>query len=356
MKYLYRNGLFCALILLFGGTASAQVNNVGTAGAQFLKIGVEPKGVAMAGAYSALANDVSGLYWNPAGIALTERQALILTDVEWLLFTADIRNNFLGWVFPKGELGSFGLSVTTLTMAEEEVTTVENPDGTGEKWGAHSIALAFTYARRFLPEFSIGITAKLIQEKIWDMGSIGPAFDFGTFLSPGIFGSFRAAFVIKNFGPELCFSGGQLEKDMLPKDNPPGTGPVPAELNPDAYSLPLCFKLGLAYDIFTTPENRLTMALDLSHPNDGSEKIHMGFEFMFQKMLALRVGCRYNPDVKEYDPNTLEEEEFIKALDGPCFGGSIHSTAGNLSYSIGYAGELKRTLGLQHRISLGLEF
>lgn len=344
----------CALSLIWAYSVVAQGSKVGTAGAQFLKIGVEPKGVAMAGAYSAVTNDITSLYWNPAGLVQTERQSLIFTDVEW--FT-DIRNNFFGWVFPKGRLGNFGFSITALTMGEEEVTTVEEPDSTGMKWGAYSIALAFTYARRFLPQFSIGATAKLVQERIWDMGSIGPAFDFGAYLWPGVFGNLRAAFVIKNFGPDLCFSGGHLKEDMLPKDYPSGTGPVGVELKPDEYPLPLCFRLGLAYDLFSTPENRLTIALDLSHPNDGSEKVHTGLEFLLKKMLALRFGYRYNPDIREYDPETMEEEkDFIKALDGPSFGCGIYSQAGNLKYNIDYAGEFKQKLGLQHRVALVLEF
>ena len=350
MKHL---GIY-ALSLIWAYSGFSQGSKIGTAGAQFLKIGVEPRGVAMGGAYSAVASDITALYWNPAGIAQIEGQSLIFTDVEWF---ADIRNNFFGWVFPKGRLGNFGLSITALTMGKEDVTTVEKPEGTGLQWSANCIALALTYARRFLPEFSIGITAKLIQERIWDMGSIGPAFDFGTYLYPGVFGSLRAAFVIKNFGPDLCFSGGHLEEDILPKDYPSGTGPVDVELKPDEYPLPLCFRLGLAYDLFATPENRLTMALDLSHPNDGSEKVHTGLELLLRKMVALRVGYRYNPDIREYDPETMEEEKgFLKALEGPNFGCGIRSQTRNLRYEIGYAGEFKQRLGLQHRFALTMEF
>ena len=41
---------------------------VGTRGANFLEIGVGARGLALAGAYTALAEGVTALYWNPAGI------------------------------------------------------------------------------------------------------------------------------------------------------------------------------------------------------------------------------------------------------------------------------------------------
>jgi len=47
----------------------ADVSGVGTNAAAFLEIGVGARAMAMGGAYGAVANDASALYWNPAGIA-----------------------------------------------------------------------------------------------------------------------------------------------------------------------------------------------------------------------------------------------------------------------------------------------
>lgn len=339
----------------------AQFSKIGTAGVQFLKIGVEPRGVGMAGAFSALCDDVTGLYWNPAAIALVERPGLVVSDVEWF---ADIRNNFLGYVLPRGEAGIFGLSITALTMASEDVNTEALPDGSGFSWNASDIAIGLSYARMFLPEFSFGLTAKLIQERIWDITGTSVAFDFGAFLYPKIFGSLRAAFVVKNFGSDMVYRGGELSTALLPSDYPPGTGPIDVELEGSSVPLPLQLKLGLAYDFLALEKNRLTAALELTHPNDGAEKIHLGLEYELLKTLALRVGYVYDSDKRGYGfsadslGNAVETAEagFGAALEGPSFGIGITRPIGKTTYLVNYAGEYKKWLGLQHRVSLGLYF
>jgi hypothetical protein len=339
----------------------AQFSKVGTAGLQFLKIGVEPRGAGMAGAYSALSDDATGLYWNPAGIALVNRPGLVVSDVEWF---ADIRNTFLGYVLPRGDAGTFGLSITALTMASEDVNTEALPDGSGFSWSASDIAVGLSWAKMFLPEFSFGATAKLIQERIWDITGTSIAFDLGAYVNPKIFGSLRAAFVIKNFGSDIVYSGGQLAKALLPSDYPPGTGPIDVELLSGPVPLPLQLKFGIAYDFVAAANNRLTGALELTHPNDGAEKIHLGVEYELLKTLALRVGYVYDPDKRGYTISAdssgtaveTEEAGFGSVLEGPSFGVGVSRRIGRTTCLVNYAGEVKKWLGLQHRVSLGFSF
>ena len=80
-------------------------------------------------AFSAVTDDVAALYWNPAGIAVPRRTEVLISDVEWL---ADTRNNFLGFIMPLGERHStVGVSLTALTMGEEEITITDKNSSYG---------------------------------------------------------------------------------------------------------------------------------------------------------------------------------------------------------------------------------
>src|SRR5688572_28460738 len=76
----FEQALFLFLVLGIGvssarsqgtstGTTSEDFNNEGSSGATFQKIGVGARAAGMGGAYSAMADDVTALYWNPAGAA-----------------------------------------------------------------------------------------------------------------------------------------------------------------------------------------------------------------------------------------------------------------------------------------------
>src|SRR5215813_10421582 len=67
--------------LIFQGQGMTWASGPGTTSADILKIGVGARAIGMGEAYVAQADDVSSLYWNPAGLALMqERQASFMYD------------------------------------------------------------------------------------------------------------------------------------------------------------------------------------------------------------------------------------------------------------------------------------
>ncbi|MDZ7339934.1 MAG: UPF0164 family protein, partial [candidate division KSB1 bacterium] len=75
--------LACHLLLF--SLALAGNDNTGTSAANFLKIGVGPRGNALGGAFVAQVNDYSSLYWNPAGIAGMTSLEIGLAYTDWIL-------------------------------------------------------------------------------------------------------------------------------------------------------------------------------------------------------------------------------------------------------------------------------
>src|SRR5258708_3071626 len=92
-------------------TTPPNFNNVGSSGSLFEKIGVGARSAAMGGAFSALADDISALYWNPAGIARLKGDNVSATYTAWF---GGINHNFIGAVLPISDRYRFGISLIVL--------------------------------------------------------------------------------------------------------------------------------------------------------------------------------------------------------------------------------------------------
>ncbi|MDX1701439.1 MAG: PorV/PorQ family protein, partial [Melioribacteraceae bacterium] len=171
--------LIAIIILLFSSNfyGQAGVSKSGTTAAKFLSIGVGPRANAMGGAFAAIANDASSMYWNPAGIGLVEKFEGIFTYTEMF---ADINLNYFGIVIPAGDIGNIGVNVTALNIGEMDVTTEDFPEGTGETFTAGSYAFGLSYARFITDNFVVGANIKYIRENIYNSSAEGLAIDIGT--------------------------------------------------------------------------------------------------------------------------------------------------------------------------------
>ena len=166
-----------AIVLLCMVANSFALTKVGTTAAQFLKIGVGSRAQGMGGAFVAVADDISALYWNPAGIANLKGSEAMFMHTEWL---ADISYDFGAVALNLGPYGVIGISLSATSMAEMKVRTEMKPEGTGEWFDAGDISAGLAYARALTDRFSIGGNVKWIRQSIWHMAANTVAFDIGT--------------------------------------------------------------------------------------------------------------------------------------------------------------------------------
>lgn len=279
--------------------AQGDFKKVGTTAAQFLKVDVGARAIAMGGAFSALANDASALYWNPAGIALLKEPEVSFTYTSWI---ADINHGFAGMVLPFGRGSSIGFSATFQTMEEIEQTTIDQPRGTGIYFGAEDFAFAVSYARAMTDFIWFGITGKYIYQGIWNESASALGMDIGMMLDTGING-IRIAMVMSNFGSDLKLDGRDLIRgyDQMPEStlNPD----TEAKLSTEPWPLPTNFRASLMTDLVgktgalgVNDINRITMIIDVTHPNDYVEQFNLGTEYAFQEKVFLRAGYRTQTD------------------------------------------------------------
>lgn len=277
--------LFIIVLMLpvFGQT------KVGSTAAPFLSIGIGSRSLAMGGAFVATANDVTALYWNPAGAARTMENGAQFTHSKWF---ADITFNWAGGMLQLGDMGVIGLSLTYLDYGKIEVTTMSEPEGTGEEYSANDLSMALTYAYNLTDRFSVGANFKYINQSIWNSSASAFAMDVGVLFRSDING-LRIGATIMNFGSDMKMDG----KDLLVLHDINGeifgnNDQILATLKTDEYPLPLTFKVGLAMELLEITDHKITVGVDALHPNDNAESLNVGGEYVFHELFALRAGYK----------------------------------------------------------------
>lgn len=266
----------------------SEVSKVGTTAASFLEIPVGARALAMGNAYVASAEDASALYWNPSGIARVQTNQAFIQHTNWL---AGTKFDYAGIVFPLGEFGTVGASVTSFNSGDMKVTNIDFPDGNGLYFNVNDVAIGVSYARALTDRFSIGFNAKYIQESIWNESSSGFAIDVGTLLITNFLNGLRIGASIYNFGTNMQMTGPDL-RQFHPID-PTKLGSnqnIPEDIETNSWPLPLNFQFGLATDIINSDDNKLTLAVDALHPSDNYESMNVGGEYSFKKFIYFRLG------------------------------------------------------------------
>jgi len=274
------------------GQSLDSISKVATTAASFLEIGVGSRAIGMGGAFVAVANDATALYWNSAGIARIRKNEMVFIHTKWI---ADINYNYLGSVFPMGNAGVLGISITSLSTDEMLVRTVDMPEGTGERFGVGDLAIAVAFARNLTDRFSIGLNTKYIQQKIWNMNASGFAMDIGTLFTTQLNGM-KIGMSISNFGGKMQMLG---KDTFINYDSSPSqvgsNDRIPANLKTDKFPLPLVFRVGLSMDIFEGDPNKMMIAVDAAHPNNNTEFVNLGIDFSVPTKLTLHTDWEPRP-------------------------------------------------------------
>ncbi len=314
-------GVVILILLVFPEWVWGQAK-VGTAGAQFLELGVSARAIGMGEAFLSICDDASAIYYNPAGLTqLMEREALF-THVS---YPAEINYEFVALVYPTPRFGGgvWGVGFCMLNAGDMpycgEYEVALNPTQT---FSAKDYALSFSYARSLTDRFGVGVTLKIIDELYDTERATGWAVDVGTLYDTG-FKGFKIGMMVSNFGPDLKFIS-------------------------ESYPLPMNFKFGGVLDVYRRENHSAVFAVEGSHPNDNMEKFNAGVEYWFKDVFSLRLGRYFEYDVQE-------EAKFFD-VDGISAGGGLRLNVSEARLSFDYGYHDMGYLENMHRFSVGFVF
>ena len=288
----------------------------------------------MGSAFSAVANDASAVYWNPAGIIYVDRSDLFTGYMDWIM---DLELHQVSFVRNQNNIGSFGISINTLKMDDIEVTTLSDPEGDGTYAGASDLVVGLTYARKLSAYFSLGVTLKTLYSQIANESAIGQAIDIGTLFTPG-WKDLRIGMSLAHFGTKMNLDGRDLniQTDIDPLIN--SDAAAEGRLKTQSWNLPTTFRLGIAMNIINNNKYTVLWALDGIHATDANESLGTGFE-LTAGPFALRSGLGFG-----YDQTRVS----IGA-------GYSHATT-TIIFNIDYGVMIIEPFGIIQTVSIGTNF
>lgn len=230
-----------------------------TSGADFLLVTTGARAEAMGQAFSAVADDINTLSFNPAGLANIRLPEVGYAREE---FVSDIHFDFLGAAIPFGGAGVLGLGYLGMGVTPFNSTA----NSSAPLVTAQDTALILGWGKSFY-NLHLGAAVKYISQQVDTQQETSWGFDLGL--------RYRVL-------PHLTFAVSALNLE-----------PGPHLM--DSESLPALLKAGGAWGVLEEPVHTLTLAGDVSY--DATSEIpyySLGAEYWYLGQFALRAGYLFN--------------------------------------------------------------
>ncbi|MBD3161401.1 MAG: PorV/PorQ family protein [Candidatus Eisenbacteria bacterium] len=287
MKMQFRTLFGTAVLLLALGVGTAMAGNadrIGTAGGQELTIPNSARGLALGGGAVADAGGVEMLWYNPAAIASVRNVEAYFSNLSYI---ADMDKSYVA-VAVKGGFGTIAVSADVLQIGDIIETTEDAPEGTGRVFSPNFSILGLSYGRYMTDQVRIGTTLKVVNESILNEQATGVTFDAGILYRPGPRGvSFGLA--LKNFGPNMQFTGSDFESFHRTADNPNANDRALASQSA-AFELPSYFELGARYEVGMGETSELAGYGSFRSNNFNNDEVKVGAEYSYEQTVFLRGG------------------------------------------------------------------
>jgi hypothetical protein len=235
-------------------------SQAGTTSLNFLKVGVGARPAAMAGAFSALSDDASACFWNPAGLVDARPLELFFMHHR---FIADMSQSAAGFVFDISRV-RLGASMNYFDMGELERRGGNSilPEGV---FSPFDLSLGLSAAYQVKENLSAGMTARFVHEDLDSETAHAVLFDIGIksrTMIPGL----TAALTVRNLGTQLKYGS-------------------------KGYDAPRLVSVGAAYShSLPWAHSALALSAEIISPRDNDTRFAIGTEYSYKDFLFGRMG------------------------------------------------------------------
>ncbi|MFC1567067.1 PorV/PorQ family protein [bacterium] len=275
----------------------------GTTMADFLKLGINARSVAMGEAFSAAADDSHAIHYNPAGLARIEKKEVSFSHLSYV---ALINYDNVQYVHPLTK-SVLGAEIKFLHAKDER------RDVQGNKLGSfydYNSAVSIAYAKKATESLDYGLLLKVLQMKLDDKSGTSAAIDAGFLYR--LNQKVKLGLVLQNFGYKM-------------------------KIADDEANLPMNVKFGLSYRFI----KKAVVATDINIPFEGEKLFSIGSEYCPVKLLAIRAGYKFR-----------EQGNLLGGVDGVTAGLGFKIKNYGVDYAFVPLGEFTNT----HRITFKVKF
>lgn len=227
----------------------------------FLLISPSSRNSAMGEAGVAIADDVSAVFWNPAGLGFQKGMELSLNHSNWLpqFQQSDLFFEYASYKMDVPSTGgTLGAALTYLNLGEFE----RRDEGNNRLGTFKSYEIAFTvaYGTRLDEDFALGVGLRLIHSSL---SQVGTAREQGSGTATAVAGDLGVLYRPSKL--TLPFSDTDIGGRLALGASITNIGPSISYIDEDQSDpLPTALRLGFAYDLVHEKYNTLTWTTDVT--------------------------------------------------------------------------------------------
>ncbi len=235
-------------------------------GLAFLKLSTNARASGMGETFTAIPDDHASFYYNPSSIRSSDRSQLLLSHRNGF---AETTTEYIGATIPGNDIT---IAIAALTTSVNGIEVRLQPGESENTFDAKNGMLAVGAATDLSENISIGLTGKLLYEKIFFDEASGYAFDGG---------------VIYKYDENLSFGFSTTNLGKMSK------------LRSEHSVVPATMRAGTSFRSILTPEISLLTAGDIVKTiDDDGMHLQLGVEALYNSQIALRAGYQTGYETK----------------------------------------------------------
>ena len=249
------------------------------------KTGARPLGMS---AFSAVADDINAISWNPAGLSLIRGQEATTAYGPIYSSSSGIRQSYLAYAYPSGRWGTVGVDLSYLNYGD-----MDRRDDSGKDLGSFyrsDYSVYASYGLRLVDSLSLGVSLGTTSVNMHSAGdsATGVGFDLGMLYTVASRTSF--ALYMENIGG-VSAGGREIARQKI--------------------------RTGAAFAALNRPDMGLVLALDVEEQQGKLDMLYSGVEwsvfgpssfFVKRKLQEREVALLKYGDMADFAEGLPEQE------------------------------------------------